>query len=292
MNLAAYIPFSLAFIMFAMGLSLQIVDFKRIIEYPKAMVLGLACQILLLPLLAWLIASALSLNPLLSTGLLLIALCPGGVTSNLASHLAKGNNALSVSLTAVSSVITVFTLPLFMVLLADTSNNNVSLPLLPAIKQLATMTILPLCLGMGINHLANGLVQRHLNKITLLAALLFCLMIASVWYQQWDNIRFSAVEAGVAVTLLNLIALLLGWWLAKTAKLQQAEQLTLSLEVGLQNSALAVFVAVNMIGNGQLAIPASVYSVIMVCSAVSVIIIGRIQTARINRDPTAQISNP
>jgi BASS family bile acid:Na+ symporter len=275
MNLAAYIPFNLAFIMFVMGLSLHINDFKRVIEYPKAVLIGLACQILVLPLLAWLIASVLNLNPLLSTGLLLLALCPGGVTSNLACQLAKGNSALSVSLTAISSVMTVFSLPLFMLLLSDT--NNINLPLIFTIKKLAVMTALPLCLGMGLNYLAAGFVQRHLSKVTLLSALVFCLMIGSVWLQQWDNISFSATQAGSAAVLLNITALLLGWGVAKMAQLQQKEQITLSLEVGLQNSALAVVVAVSMIGDGQLAIPASVYSVIMVCSAVSVIIIARLR---------------
>ena len=287
MNLTPYIPFCLAMIMFSMGLSLQWIDFKRLLDTPKAIMLGLGCQIILLPVLAWLVAWLTDLGPILTAGLILIALCPGGVTSNLACHLARGNSALSISLTALSSVITVFSLPLvFTVLASNTAvlDQSFALPLLATVQKLASLTLLPVAAGMLLRHFFPIWVVRLQGKITAIAALSFCLVIGSVWYQQWDNIYYSAALTAAAVLLLNGSSLFTGWGMAKLLGLDQRDRITISLEVGLQNSALAVVVAITMIGNAELAIPATVYSVVMICSAICAIIISR-WSLRSNTNP-------
>lgn len=276
------IPFSLAMIIFSMGLTLTTADFKRIFVEPRAILVGLSCQLFLLPICALSIGLAMNLSPLLITGLLLIALCPGGVTSNLASHLAGANGALSVSLTAITSVITVFSLPLFLNVATsfytEPNTHTFSLPLLATIKQLAILTLLPLVIAMLLRHFWPKLVIAHQQKALILATMLFILVIANVWVQQWGSIKHSAQLVGGAVIALNIVTMLLGAISAKMANLDARDTTTLTLEVGLQNSALAVFIAVTLLGNGELAIPASVYSVVMVCSALFVIIRQRISS--------------
>lgn len=244
------------------------------------MLIGLTGQIVLLPVLAWALARGFNLSDTLTAGLVLLALCPGGISSNLAAHLAEGNRALSVSLTAVSSIITVFTLPLVLNWMTHANAQmpgELSLPLLPTIQRLATLTLAPLAAGIMCRQYFSSWVQRHHGKVTLMASLLFVLVIASVWQSQWQSILLSAEQTGAVALSLNLLALAIGFGLAKLAGLQRAEQITLGLEIGLQNSALAVLVAVNIIGIGELAIPASVYSVVMVCSAISVILLSRLK---------------
>ena len=270
------IPFSLALIIFSMGLTLTLEDFRRIAVQPKGILLGLSCQLLMLPAVALAIGLAFDLSPLLTTGLVLIALCPGGVTSNLASHLAGANGALSVSLTAITSVITVFSLPLLLNfttgLYTESAGQDFTLPLWPTIKQLAMLTLLPLVLAMLLRHFQPAFVLRHQQKVLILATIMFALVIGNVWVDQWESIKHSAELVGGAVIALNVLTMCLGAFGARMAGLSRRDSATLTLEVGLQNSALAVFIAVTLLGNGELAIPASVYSVVMVCSALFVII--------------------
>lgn len=273
------IPLSLALIMFSMGLSLTLADFRRLLEQPKIICIGLVCQLLLLPAIALLISFVLQLNITLTLGLLLIALCPGGITSNLATRLAGGNSALSVSLTAISSVITIFTLPLALNLAVNIFNagdslgessqaiQNLSLPLGPTVQKLATLTLLPLAIAMMIRHFFPIITQKHQAKAVGLASAAFIAIIVTVWVKQWENIVHAAATIGGTALALNVSSIALAWITSKHFRLDQADTTTLMLEVGLQNGALAAIVAMSVIGNAQLAIPASVYTIIMVCSA-------------------------
>lgn len=278
MNLTQLVPFVLALIMFSMGLSLTMADFNRLLVHPRAALLGLICQLALLPLVAYLIAIVFQLPPALLLGLLLVALCPGGVTSNLASKYASGDVALSVSLTAISSIITVFSLPLVLNLVASTVNTPIeqfSLPLLPTITQLSTLTILPLMLAMLSRHFYPDLARFVQQKLLYLATLLFLGVIGMTWFQQWEGIKSSMQQVGFAVLTMNLVTMVLGWYCGQLFLLPRAQRLTLVLEVGLQNSVLAFTVAFTLIGSPSLAIPAAFYSVVMVCSAAIVILISQ-----------------
>ena len=170
MNLTQLVPLTLALIMFSMGLSLTMADFNRLLMQPRAALVGLMCQLLLLPLTAYLVAIVFQLPATLLLGLLLVALCPGGVTSNLASKHAGGDVALSISLTAISSIVTVFSLPLVLNLAANTINMSVeqfSLPFLPTITQLSTLTILPLILGNAKPPFLSATDEVYSTKVTL-----------------------------------------------------------------------------------------------------------------------------
>lgn len=279
MDLSLLVPSTLALIMFSMGLSLQLQDFQRLLLQPRAALVGLSCQILLLPMTAYLIGLLLGLTDELLLGLVLLALCPGGVTSNLACKYAGGDIALSVSLTAMSSIITVFSLPLILNLAASYSGlaiSGFSLPLLPTIKQLAMLTILPLGLAMVCQQYLPSLVSRSQRSILTLASSLFIVVIAMTWFTQWQSIKLSAQQIGFAVLALNLFSMLLGWSSARLFQLPADQRITLVLEVGLQNSVLAFTVAISLIGIGALAIPAAFYSVVMVCSALAVIYISQV----------------
>jgi BASS family bile acid:Na+ symporter len=275
MNLTQLVPVTLALIMFSMGLSLSLEDFKRLLQQPRAAITGLSCQLLLLPLCAYLVAVAFHLDAPLLLGLLLVALCPGGVTSNLASKYAGGDVALSVGLTAISSIVTVFSLPLILTIAASSMDMTIeqfSLPLLPTIIALSTLTILPLILAMFSRKFFPAQVKYFQNKMLYLATALFLVVIVMTWIQQWEGIKSSMQQVGLAVITMNLVTMLLGWYCARIVRLPVSQRLTLVMEVGLQNSVLAFTVAFSLIGNSSLAIPAAFYSVVMVCSAVLVIL--------------------
>jgi BASS family bile acid:Na+ symporter len=275
MNLTQIVPVTLALIMFSMGLSLRLADFKRLLLQPRATVLGLACQLVLLPLSAYVIGVAFRLEGPLLLGLILLALCPGGVTSNLASKYAGGDVALSVSLTAISSVFTVFSLPLVLNIAAYSVGMSIeqfSLPLIPTITELSTLTIVPLLLAMLSRKYYPNQAKYLQQKLLYLATSLFLIVIAMTWFQQWEGIKSSMQQVGLAVLSMNLFTMLLGWYSGRILQLPVSQRLTLVLEVGLQNSVLAFTVAFTLMGNASLAIPAAFYSVVMVCSASLVIL--------------------
>ena len=276
MDLTILVPFTLALIMFSMGLSLEINDFRRLLFQPRPVIVALACQLILLPLIAYLTGLFFSLQDWLFLGLLLVALCPGGVSSNLASKYAGGDVALSISLTAFSSIFTVFSLPILMTLLARIHGIPIgafSLPLLPVIGQLATLTILPLLIAMSLRAMKPSAASAVQNKILYLSTTLFVLVIALTWFQQWQVIVKSAIQIGLPVMTLNLLTMILGFFAGKTFRLPPSQRITLVLEVGLQNSVLAFTVAYSLMHNPSLAIPASFYSVVIVCSAIAVILL-------------------
>ncbi len=278
MDMAQWVPVILALIMFSMGLSLKTSDFLRILSQPGITLLGLSCQLLLLPLCAWGIGMVLGLSDELQLGLLLLALCPGGITSNLASKYAGGDVALSVSLTAFSSLLTVPLLPLILNFAASSSHISVesfSLPVRTTITQLTILTILPVAVAMACNILFPAAVNKHQRKVLYLATLGFIIIIASTWLQQWHFIVQSARQIGLAVISLNLLTMLLGWYAGKLLRCPVKQKISLVLEIGLQNSALAFTVAFSLIANSALAIPSAFYSVVMVCSALLIILISR-----------------
>lgn len=276
MDLTILVPITLALIMFSMGLSLEIKDFQRLLLQPRPVILALVCQLILLPLIAYLTGLLFSLHDWLFLGLLLIALCPGGVSSNLASKYAGGDVALSISLTAFSSIFTVFSLPIFITLLArihDIPIATFSLQLLPVIGQLAILTILPLFIAMSLRAMKPASAIAVQNKLLYLATIFFVIVIAITWFQQWQVIVKSAIQIGLPIITLNLLAMALGLFAAKRFRLPESQRVTLVLEVGLQNSVLAFTVAYSLMQNPTLAIPASFYSVVMVCSAMATILL-------------------
>jgi BASS family bile acid:Na+ symporter len=260
-------------IMFAMGLGLGIKDFKRVIEMPKAITIGLAGQLILLPLIAMACALAYDLSPTMSAGLLLLSLCPGGITSNLVAKLATADEALSVSLTVISSLIGVFSVPLLFNVLVTSVGVEATqfvLPLLDTIKRIFTLTLLPVGMGMLVAHYA-GAYRENLERWFIRAGTaILIILVVLIWYDQYDMITTSFASVGPAAISLNILSMLAGAGLGILLGLNSRQTKTMCLEVGLQNSTLAFFIAYSLLDSPELAIAAACYSPVMFITALAI----------------------
>lgn len=282
------LPLALIFIMFGMGMTLTIADFKRVILSPKAKLLGLACQLLMLPMLAFALAYAFRLPPELATGLMLIAACPGGPTSNIITHLSRGDTALSVTLTAVSSVITVFTIPLIVNFAMGHFMQGeavIHLPFGKTLLQLMAVTLVPIALGMWVHSARPSFAQRMSRPVNVLSLLFLALIIIGAVVQEKD-LGAQIAAAGPAAITLNLIAMVLGFAIAALLKLTRPQRTTIIIEVGIQNGTLALAIALGMLESSRIAIPAVVYSLFMFFSG-ALMILGAVRREKssLPRDP-------
>ena len=269
----ALLPLALAIIMFGLGLSLKVGDFKRIFLYPKAIIIGSFTQLVLLPVLGFTIAALLlKSSPELAIGLIILAMCPGGPTSNLLTHLANGDTALCISLTAISSIVKIFTIPI-MVNIAIMHYMGVAsefhLDVLSSILKIVTITIVPAALGMLVKAWAPALAQKAQKPVKVMSAVFLVLVILAAIYQERNTIVRSMVIAGPAALLLNISGMLLGYYIPRLFNLPWAQQITISIETSIQNGTLAIAIASSplMLGNATMAIPAVVYSLIMFITA-------------------------
>ena len=269
----ALLPLALAIIMFGLGLSLKAGDFKRIFLYPKAIIIGSFTQLVLLPVLGFTIAALLlKSSPELAIGLIILAMCPGGPTSNLLTHLANGDTALCISLTAISSIVKIFTIPI-MVNIAIMHYMGVAsefhLDVLSSILKIVTITIVPAALGMLVKAWAPALAQKAQKPVKVMSAVFLVLVILAAIYQERNTIVRSMVIAGPAALLLNISGMLLGYYIPRLFNLPWAQQITISIETSIQNGTLAIAIASSplMLGNATMAIPAVVYSLIMFITA-------------------------
>ncbi|MEO1889497.1 MAG: bile acid:sodium symporter family protein [Cycloclasticus sp.] len=260
------LPASLFIIMFGMGLTLQTTDFTRVLKQPKAMFIGLSAQMLALPIIAFSVALLFNLPPELAVGLMIISFAPGGATSNMFTNIAKGDVALSISLTAVSSLITPFTLPLFAVLAMDyfmSSGEAFNLPLLKTVMQLLVISVVPVIIGMLILskwQKAAGKIEPVIKVFSIV--FLFLIIVAIILKNKTQMAGFF-LQTGLATLTLNILVLALGYGLAKLFKLSRAQSVSIGYEVGIQNGTLALLVAGTLIGNSTMMIPAVTYSILM-----------------------------
>ncbi|MBD2337273.1 bile acid:sodium symporter family protein [Calothrix sp. FACHB-156] len=272
------LPIALAIIMLGMGLSLVPEDFQRVKKYPKAVAIGLISQLVFLPIIGFAIAKVVPMQPAIAMGLMIIALCPGGVSSNVITYLAKGDVALSVTLTAFSSVITVFTIPVvanlaYQHFMGQTA--AIALPIGATIVQIFLMTLLPIGLGMGIRQILPE-VARRLEKVTsrlavgFLAAIILLLIV-----REWNRLPGFIVQVGVAVVLLNTISMLAGFYISKLFNLNLPQQICIAIEVGIQNGTLAIAITAGLLNNPDMAVPAAVYSLFMYVTGLIAISYGR-----------------
>jgi BASS family bile acid:Na+ symporter len=275
---AVVLPLSLAIIMLGMGLSLVPEDFQRVTKYPKAVAIGLTSQLIFLPIIGFIIAKVVPMQPVIAMGLMIVALCPGGVSSNIITFLAKGDVALSVTLTAFSSLITVLTIPIFGNLayqhfLGETA--TIALPILPTILQIFIMTIVPISIGMMVRKLFPQF-AISLEKVTnRLAAGLLALIIVLLVIREWEKLPGFIVQVGLAVVLLNTISMFLGFYVSKLLNLKPAQQICIAIEVGLQNGTLAIAITAGILNNPDMAIPAAVYALYMYVTGFLAILYGR-----------------
>ncbi len=261
-----FLPASLAFIMFSVGLELTVNDFKRVGLQPKSFIIGSFSQVILLPLVAFALLSIWSIKPALAVGVMIIAACPGGVTSNLMTYLARGDTALSVSLTAIISLFAVVTLPLiisFSILHFMDSSTAPELSIGRTVIGIFAITTVPVIIGMAANHYAPSFAQSFERKARLVAGFLFIVIIAGAIYAERDNIVGFFKQAGPVTLTLNLVMMGLAIVLSKIGRLGTAQKTAITLECGLQNGTLAIFVSITLIGSQEMMVPGAIYSLLM-----------------------------
>ncbi|HEY9735010.1 MAG TPA: bile acid:sodium symporter family protein [Trichocoleus sp.] len=275
---AVLLPLALAIVMLGMGLSLVPEDFKRITRYPKAVAVGVVCQVLLLPLLGALIALVVPMQPAIAVGLIILASCPGGPSSNLITYLAKGDVALSVTLTALSSIITVVTIPVFANLalqhfLGQTA--AIALPIGQTMLQIFLITLLPIAIGMVIRYQFPETAKRLEKQMSRLAVGLLALIILLLLIREGSKLPGFIVQVGIGVLLLNLIATAAGFFAGKLFQLPLAQQICIAIEVGIQNGTLAIAITAGLLNDPDMAVPAAVYSLLMYVTGFAAIRYGR-----------------
>jgi len=263
------LPLSLFLIMYGIGISLKIGDFRNVMTAPSGLAAGLLGQMLLLPLTAFGLAAVMQLPPEIAVGLIIIALAPGGATSNMFTYLFRGDVSLSISLTAVVSLVTPFTIPVITAFAMDYflgSTTAFSLPVGKTIVQLLLITVIPVALGMFTLARwprAAASIEKALKVFSVFFLALIILLI--VLKNREDMASFFA-QAGLATLLLNVAVLAMAYQLARWSRLNRAQSITIGFEVGIQNGTLALVVAGTLIGNAVMMIPAVTYSLIMFAS--------------------------
>ncbi len=259
-------PIALALIMLGLGLGLTIQDFKRVLTYPKDFTVGIICQLILLPIIAYLLVLILKLPIEIALGLMIIAAAPGGVTSNVLTKFANGDVALSISLTAVVSLISIISVPFIVFMSADligvtTINKEISLTNI-ALKMALVVTV-PVILGMIIRGLANNFISSNMSKVNKITGILFLVVFFAIWIEERENILSYLSQAGLAVLMLNIIMMILSFYIAKFFTSGISQQKCIALECGLQNGTLAVFVATQIFNDVMYVIPTAAYALIM-----------------------------
>ena len=271
------LPGAMFVIMLGMGLSLVVDDFRRVVAYPTAALTGLVCQLLLLPVCAFLLARGFGLRPELAVGLMILAACPGGITSNLITHVARADTALSVTLTAINSLVAVFSIPFIVGFGLEyflDASRAVELPVLKTIGQVFGITVVPVAIGMAIRGHNPDFAKRLDRPVRIASAVIFSLIVVGIIATNLDLLRehFGGL-AGVTGTL-NIATMGLGLAAGTLVGLPTRQRLTVSIEAGIQNSALAIVIATAILKRGDMALPAGVYSLVMFVSGAAVMIYG------------------
>ena len=264
-------PIALTLIMLGLGLGLSVDDFSRIAKQPKDFLVGLLCQLILLPIIAFILVKIYNPPLELALGVMIIAAAPGGVTSNVLTKFANGDVALSISLTAIISLISIISVPFIIFqsanLLGSTSlNENISMVGI-AIKMFLVVTI-PVILGMLIRKLASNFIASKTKTIQRISVGLFVIVFISIWVEEWDKVVSFITRAGLIALTLNVVMMLVGFYVAKSLIKGMAQRKCISLECGLQNGTLAVFVATQLVDDIVYLVPTAAYALIMFLTSI------------------------
>ena len=271
-------PIALAIIMLWLGASLTLDDFLRVAKNPKDFFIGFICQLIVLPIVAYLLIITLGVPIEMALGVMLIAAAPGGVTSNVLTKFAEGDVALSISLTAVMSLLSIVTVPFIVI-------NSVNLFDITYVEREITMVAIslkmffvvtvPVIIGMIIRHFTGDLVIRNLKFIQRFSIALFLLVFAAIYIEEWDKIVSFLTRAGLIALILNVTMMVIGFYVAKFFASGTPQQRAISLECGLQNGTLAVFVATQLFDNIIYMVPTAAYALVMMATSVIFVLILR-----------------
>ncbi len=264
------VPICIFLIMMGMGLSLVPDDFKRVVKYPKAVSIGLINQLLFLPIVGFTLANIMPLEPEYAVGVMLLVLCPGGTTSNMFTHIAKGDVALSVTMTAVASLITVFSIPVVLNLSLQHfmgAGHEFQLPMMATMVSLMKLTIVPITIGMLINKLAPKFANKSQAYVSRFGIFFLSLLIIFLIYIQQEMVLQAFIAAGPISFILNISTMALGYYSSKWFKLNPAQTSSITIEVGLQNSTLSMFMALTLLANYKMSFTPAIYTLIMLFTA-------------------------
>ena len=258
------LPLALAVVMFGLGLALTPDDFRRLARAPKAVAVALACQIVLLPAICFGLVVLFDLPALLGIGMLLLAASPGGTTANLFSHLFRGDVALNITLTAINTVIAVVTLPLItgLAIAWYDRQDDVSMPLVEIVKVFA-LILLPVGIGMVVNARAPGFARRMDKPVRIGSAVILAILVLGILLDQRENVGDYLADVGLIAALFCAISLVVGYYVPRAAGVTGPQAIASSMEVGVHNATLAIFVAVEVLDEVEVSVPAAVYSLIM-----------------------------
>lgn len=266
-----FLPLSLGIIMLGMGLALTPADFKRVLLYPKAVAIGIVNQIFILPIVGFLLLLLFPMSlPELAVGIMVLAASPGGPTSNLITHLSKGDTALSISLTAISSIIVVFTIPLivnFSLQYFMQHGEYVPLPVFRTMLSVLIITLIPVAIGMVIRNKSPRFAARMDKPVKIMSGVLLILVILAAVLNDREILGSSFRQAGPVALALNLSMLLVGYFSPRLFGLNVAQRITISVESGIQNGTLAIAICATLLHNPTMTISPAIYSLIMFMTA-------------------------
>ncbi|MBK6591834.1 MAG: bile acid:sodium symporter family protein [Burkholderiales bacterium] len=260
------LPLILAFIMFSLGLGLTVGDFRRILGQPRALLVGVVCHFVLLPLVCYLMLQTMGVTGVFAVGFMILAACPTGTTSNLLTYLARGDVALALSFTAVASVATIFTLPLIVTWALGHflgAARAVDVPVELMMGQVAFVLGLPVSLGMAARHRWSHWALRFEPRATRVATVLFALIVVLAVVKNWPLLRDNFTSLAPFAVVLNVTMLCIGFGVAWAARLSYRQSVTLGIETAVQNAALALVIASTVLKNDAMAIPGALYGVLM-----------------------------
>jgi bile acid:Na+ symporter, BASS family len=263
------LPIALGIIMLGLGLALSIDDFKRVVKYPKAVAIALVCQMVLLPVICFFVAKIFSLEPALAVGLMLLAASPGGATANLYSHLSNGDVALNITLTAVNSVLTLFTLPLvvnFSLGYFMTSDQYVPMQFAKVVE-VFMIVLLPVTLGMILKSMLPSFAAKMDKPVKILSAVFLLLIIVASVYRERVILAAHFGEIGIPALVFNLLSMGLGYYLPQVWRVEKKQAVAIGMEIGIHNGTLAIFIALSVLNNSTMSVPAALYSILMFFTA-------------------------
>ena len=270
-------PVCLAIIMFGLGLGLTVVDFKRVITIPRDFIVGFFGQVIILPIIAFILIHLISMPPEIALGVMIIAAAPGGVTSNILTKFANGDVALSVTLTAVVSLLSVITVPLIVYNSASFLGFEITkeISMINIAAKMFFVVTVPVIFGMIVRSLMTDFIISKTLLIQRLSVILFLIVFISIWVEEWDRIISFITRAGLVAFILNITMIFIGYYMAKFLASGLKQRKCISLECGLQNGTLAVFVATQLFDDIVFMVPTAAYALIMFLTSIIFVLLVR-----------------
>ncbi|HEY0742850.1 MAG TPA: bile acid:sodium symporter family protein [Chryseosolibacter sp.] len=264
-----FLPIALGIIMLGLGLSLTLDDFKRVAKYPKAMTVALVCQMVLLPALCFFLVRFSGLDPALGVGLMLLSASPGGATANLYSHLSNGDVALNISLTAINSVLTLFTLPLIVNFSLDYfMDSGQYVPMqFSKVLEVFGIVLIPVAIGMIIKSKFPGFAARMEKPVKIASALILIIIIVSVTIREKQLLADYFTILGLPVLLFNAGSLAVGYFIPRMLNIEKRQAIAIGMEIGIHNGTLAIYIALSVLANSSMSVPPAIYSLLMFFTA-------------------------